>query len=333
MKLKIALLIMSVSFGLMAQQKTIGELIVENPKFNDLIAKNAKIEVLAEGFTWAEGPVWSKEGEFLLFSDVPENTIFKWKEGEGLSTFLKPSGYTGIHPYSLEPGSNGLIINNNGELVACEHGDRRVTRMPLNGGGGKFPIADSWQGKRFNSPNDVVQAANGTYYFTDPPYGLPDREHAPTREIDIFGVYKVDTDGNITLAIQGLTRPNGVALSPDESILYVAQSDPDAAYIMAYNILPNGDLGKGKLLFDATPMVKAGLSGLPDGLKTDKHGNIFTTGPGGVLILTASGELLGRIATGEATANVNWGNDGSVLYITADMYLARIQTKTIGKGF
>ena len=325
--------IMLTSFGLNAQQKTIGKLVVENNKFLDLISADAKIEVLASGFTWAEGPVWSKEGKFILFSDVPENTIYKYKEGEGLSVFLKPSGYTGKMPYSLEPGSNGLIINNDGELVACEHGDRRVTKMPINGGGGKYPIADNWKGKRFNSPNDVVQTSSGTYYFTDPPYGLPDREKASTKEIDLFGVYKVDGSGKAELVINDLTRPNGVALSPDESMLYVAQSDPNAAYIMSYAIGSDGSLSDAKILFDATSMVKAGLSGLPDGLKVDNKGNIFSTGPGGILVLTPNGELLGRIETGEATANLNWGDDGTVLYITADMYLCKIQTKTIGTGF
>jgi gluconolactonase len=324
---------MLTSFGLQAQPKTIGKLVVENPKLHDLIDPDAKIEVLASGFNWSEGPVWSKEGGFLLFSDVPENTIYKFKEGEGLSIFLKPSGYTGKAPYSSEPGSNGLIINNAGELVACEHGDRRVTRMPLNGGGGKFPVADNWKGKRFNSPNDLVQTSSGTYYFTDPPYGLPDRENASTREIDVFGVYKVDSSGKAELVIENLTRPNGVALSPDETLLYVAQSDPEAAYILSYSIGSDGNLSNPKILFDATPMVKSGLSGLPDGLKVDKNGNIFSTGPGGILILTSKGELLGRIETGESTANLNWGDDGSVLYITADMYLCKIQTKTIGKGF
>jgi gluconolactonase len=332
-KSKTLIFIMLTSFGLKAQPKTIGKLVVEHPKFHELIDSEAKIEVLASGFNWSEGPVWSKEGNFLLFSDVPENTIYKYKDGEGLSVFLKPSGYTGKHPYSLEPGSNGLIINNAGELVACEHGDRRVTRMPLNGGGGKFPVADNWNGKRFNSPNDVVQTTSGTYYFTDPPYGLPNREKATTREIDLFGVYKVVGTSKAELVISDLTRPNGVALSPDEKTLYVAQSDPDAAYILSYPIGSDGNLGDAKILFDATPMVKLGLSGLPDGLKVDKKGNIFSTGPGGILVLTSKGELLGRIETGEATANLNWGEDGSVLYITADMYLCKIQTKTIGKGF
>lgn len=332
MKLTLSLLIFITSFGIQAQQKTIGELVINSPKFNLLIDTSAKIEVLAEGFTWAEGPLWVKNGSYVLFSDVPENTIYKWKEDEGLTVFLKPSGYTGILPYSLEPGSNGLIINNDGELVVCEHGDRRVTKMPLVGGG-KYTLADNWKGKRFNSPNDVVQTANGTYYFTDPPYGLPNREKAKSREIDFFGVYKVDENKRVEIVIKDLSRPNGVALSPDEKILYVAQSDPKKAYLMAYDIQPDGNLSNGRIIFDATYMIESGLSGLLDGLKTDKNGNIFTTGPGGILIITPEGELLGRIATGQNTSNVNWGDDGSVLYITADMYLARIKTKTKGKGF
>lgn len=324
---------MMTSLSINAQQKSISKIISENPKFDELIDTNAKVEILADGFNWAEGPVWDKKGAYILFSDVPENTIYKYKEGEGLSVFLNPSGYTGKHPYSLEPGSNGLIINNDGELVACEHGDRRVSKMPLHGGGGKFPIVDNWEGKRFNSPNDIVQAANGTYYFTDPPYGLPNREKATTREIDLFGVYKVDASGKTELVIENLSRPNGVALSPDEKTLYVAQSDPEKAYILSYEIKEDGSLGKENLLYDATPMVKAGYKGLPDGLKTDKSGNIFTTGPGGILVLSPEGELLGRIEIDAATANCAWGEDGSVLYLTSDMYLGKIQTKTIGKDF
>ena len=330
---RISLLLTCICLSCIAQEKSIGKLVVEDDAFYELIDANAKIEVLADGFTWAEGPVWVKDGAFVLFSDVPENTIYKWKEGEGLSTFLKPSGYTGILPYSSEPGSNGLTINTIGELVTCEHGDRRVTRMPLDGTGGKFTLADTWMGKRFNSPNDVIQASNGTYYFTDPPYGLPEQEKSEIREIDAFGVYKIGVDGSVEMVVSNLNRPNGVALSPDGKTLYVAQSDPDAAYIMAYTIREDGTLGDGKLFFDATPMVKSGLKGLPDGIKVDQNGNVFSTGPGGVLVISSSGNLLGRIDTEEATANCNWGDDGSVLYITADMYLARIQTKTIGKGF
>ncbi len=328
---KIALLIMGITLGCSAQEKP-RKLVVENETFYDYIDKNAEIEVLAEGFSWSEGPVWIKEGEFLLFSDVPQNTIFKWKEGEGITEFLKPSGYTGILPYSREPGSNGLIINNEGELVACEHGDRRVTRMPLVVGG-KFTLADTWEGKRFNSPNDVVQASNGTYYFTDPPYGLPKQQDSETREIDAFGVYKIGTDGSVEMVISNLSRPNGVALSPDEKILYVAQSDPKAPHIMAYNIKDDGSLDEGTIFFDAKTMMKPGIMGLPDGLKVAKDGTIFSTGPGGILVITPEGKYLGRIETGQPTANCAWGNDGSVLYMTANNFLMRIQTKTVGDGF
>lgn len=314
-----------------AQLKSIGQVVQFDSDLEQILSKDTKIEVIAEGFVWSEGPVWVKNGNYLLFSDVPANTIYRWKEAEGLKEFLKPSGYTGILPYSDEPGSNGLIINKNGELVACEHGDRRVSAMPLTKGG-KRTIADNFEGKRFNSPNDVIQKSNGDYYFTDPPYGLPNKENDLSRETPLFGVYRVH-EGKVSLIIDNMTRPNGLAFSPDEKILYVAQSDPEKAYLMAFPVLADGSVGKGKIFFDMTPMVKQGLQGLPDGLKIDKKGNIFTTGPGGVLILTPEGKLLGRIETGQATANCAFGNDGSVLYITADGYVLRIRTKTMGVGF
>lgn len=326
------LLMLSITLGCFAQQKTTGNLVALDDAFFDYVEENAKIEVLAEGFIWSEGPVWVKEGDFLLFSDVPQNTIFKWKDGEGLSEFLKPSGYTGVLPYSNEPGSNGLIINNDGELVACEHGDRRISKMPLVGGG-KFTLADTWMGKRLNSPNDVVQASNGTYYFTDPPYGLPEQENSETREIDAFGVFKIAPDGNVDMVVSNLTRPNGVALSPDEKILYVNQSDSNAPYIMAYNILEDGSLDEGRIFFNATSLLESGLVGLLDGIKVAQDGTLFSTGPSGVLVITPEGKLLGRIETGQRTANCAWGEDGSVLYMTADNYLMKIQTKTKGTGF
>ena len=309
---------------------TLGKIIKYDNALDKILAPDAKIEVLASGYIWTEGPVWVKNGNYLLFSDVPANTIFKWKEDEGVSVFLKPSGYTGTGVYSNEPGSNGLIINQKGELVACEHGDRRVSSMPLSHGG-KRTLADNFEGKKFNSPNDVVQHSSGAYYFTDPPYGLPKQEKDLGIELP-FGVYRIGTDGKVSQVISDLTRPNGLAFSPDEKILYVAQSDPERAIIMAYPVQADGSLGKGKVFYDATPVVKEGkLRGLPDGLKIDKQGNIFTTGPGGVLIITPEAKLLGIIHTGEATANCAWGDDGSTLYITADMYLCRI--KTLVRGF
>ena len=176
----------------------------------------------------------------------------------------------------------------------------------------------------------MVQKSNGDIYFTDPPYGLPKQENDPTRETGIFGVYRLGKDGKVTLLINDLTRPNGLAFSEDESILYVAQSDPNRAYIMSYPVLKSGIVGKGKIFFDATPYSKQGLIGLPDGLRVDEKGNIFSTGPGGVMVISPKGKLLGRIETGQPTANCAWGDDGSTLYITANMYLCRIKTKTKG---
>jgi len=325
-------LILTITLGCFAQQKTTGKLVAEDDAFYNYVDKEAKIEVLAEGFIWSEGPVWIKDQGFLLFSDVPQNTIFKWKDGEGLSEFLKPSGYTGVLPYSREPGSNGLTISNDGELVLSEHGDRRISKMPLVGGG-KFTLADTWMGKRFNSPNDVVQASNGTYYFTDPPYGLPGQQDSDLREIDAFGVYKINTNGGVEMVVKNLTRPNGVALSPNEKTLYVNQSDSSAPYIMAYNIKNDGSLDKGHIFFDATSLLESGLVGSLDGIKVAQDGTIFSTGPSGVLVITPEGILLGRIETGQRTANCAWGEDGSVLYMTADNYLMKIQTKTKGTGF
>lgn len=324
---------MITTFNATAQQKTLGKLNALDPAFNDLISPGTPIVALGEGFDWSEGPVWVKDGNYLLFSDVPRNTIYKWAEGEEISVFLNPSGYTGVLPYSKEPGSNGLTISNDGRLIACEHGDRRISIMPF-AKGGKVTVTDNYGGKRYNSPNDVVQHSSGAIYFTDPPYGLPDYVKDKSREIDMFGVYRVGTDGTVTAVVKDLERPNGLAFSPDESTLYVAQSDPDAAYIMAYDVSIDGSLRNGRIFYDATPDHKKGLKGLPDGLKIDNKGNLFATGPGGVMVISAKGELLGRIETGQATANCAWGGaDGSILFVTADSYLCRIQTKTKGAGW
>lgn len=194
-----------------AQMKSIGQIVQFDSKLEQILSKDSKIEVIAEGFIWSEGPVWVKNADYLLFSDVPANIIYRWKEGEGVSEFLKPSGYTGLLPYSDEPGSNGLIINQKNELVACEHGDRRISAMPF-ARGGKRTIADNYEAKRFNSPNDIIQKSNGDYYFTDPPYGLPNKENDLTRETPIFGVYRVH-EGKVSLLIDFMTRPNGLAFS------------------------------------------------------------------------------------------------------------------------
>jgi gluconolactonase len=320
---------------------SIGSIERLDPKLDALIPKDAKVEVLASGFVWSEGPVWIKdsgsEGGFLLFSDVPQNTVYKWTEKEGCVPFIKPSGYTGVAHYSDEPGSNGLALDGKGRLISAEHGDRRISALVLGGeSGGKKTLADNYMGKRFNSPNDVAPHSNGSVYFTDPPYGLPNREKdTKARELDIFGVYRVSPDNNVTLIINNLTRPNGIAFSPDEKTLYIGQSDPEKPYVMAYPVQADGTVGKGRIFYDATEGIKQNLQGVPDGLKVDKNGNVWTSGPGGIVIVAPDradgpGKLLGRIRTGAATANCAFGNDGSTLYITADMYLIRV--KTLAKG-
>lgn len=299
---------------------------------DDLIAKDAPIQVVCGGFDWAEGPVWVPEkdnpfGGYLLFSDVPRNTVLKWQEGSGASVFMKPAGYTGVEDYGREPGSNGLALDAMGRLVLCEHGDRRVSL--LTKGGGKLTLADRWEGKRLNSPNDLAIHSSGDIYFTDPIYGLPQRENDPLREIDFCGVYRRRRDGTVTLQSKECSRPNGIAFSPDEKILYVANSDGSDPVWRAFPVQPDGDLGTPAVFFDSSKDDRI-PSGGGDGLKVDARGNLFATGPGGVLVLSPQGKLLGRISTGERIANVAWGNDGSVLYLTSDMYLCRIQTRTKG---
>jgi gluconolactonase len=327
----VSLLIQSAKAQNMSNYPTIGEVVRVDGAINQLIATDAKIEVLASGFEWSEGPVWvPQDGGYLLFSDVPKNTVFKWKEDEGLSEFLKPSGFTGIGRYSDEPGSNGLTLDKDGRLISCEHGDRRVSVMAW--GSGKETLADRFQGKRFNSPNDVVVRSTGDVYFTDPPYGLPNREKDEHQEYGFCGVFRVDTKGEVTLISDEMTRPNGLAFSPDEKILYVAQSDGNAPIIRAFDVAADGTVSNSRVFYDASELFGK-HKGSPDGLKVDASGNLFATGPGGVHVIAQDGKLLGRIDTKEATANCCWGGDGSVLYLTADMYNCRIQTKTKGAGW
>jgi gluconolactonase len=306
-----------------------------DPALDRLVDPSAAIEILAEGYDWSEGPVWIKDGGFLLFSDVPQNVIHRWKEGEGARPYLKPSGYTGVEPRGGEMGSNGLVLDPRGRLVICQHGDRRVARLdaPLNAPQPRFTtLADRYQGARLNSPNDAVFRSNGDLYFTDPPYGLVKQFEDPSREIPYQGVYRVSSTGEVVLLTREMTRPNGLAFSPDERRLYVAQSDPASAIWRVFDVRPDGTLGAGRVLFDATGLAKT-RPGLPDGLKVDSDGNLFATGPGGVLVITPDGKHLGTILTGQATANCAFGDDGRTLYITADMYLMRVRLKTRGRGF
>ena len=323
-----AALVAGVASG--ADRRTIGQIDRRDPRLDKLIPAGATIEVLGDGFKWAEGPVWDKAAGRLYFSDVKSNTAHAWSEAGGISVFLKPSGYTGSEPFTgAEPGSNGLTIDAKGRLVLCQHGDRRVARRE----GDKFvTIADRFEGKRFNSPNDLVYAKDGSLYFTDPPYGRPKTFDDPDRETPWQGVYRVAPDGKVSLLIKDLKAPNGIGFSPDGKILYIAQSDGEKPYIMAYPVQADGSVGAGRLFFDATPLKKDGPGG-PDGLKVDKDGNLFAAGPGGILVLTPKGEHLGTIHTGVPTANCAFGGDGSTLYMTANDMLCRVKTTTKGLGF
>jgi gluconolactonase len=307
-----------------------GAVIRDSPALDAIIAPGASIEVLASGFGWTEGPVWVKRGGYLLFSDIPGNSVMKWTEVAGVTLFLKPSGYTGHPRPEGVQGSNGLAIDPSGQLVLCEHGDRRIS--VLQSGGHKRTLVDKYKGKRLNSPNDVVFRSNGDLYFTDPPYGLPLGEKDRGRELPYSGVFRLSPNGALTLLTSELTFPNGIAFSPDEKLLYVSQSDPARAIWMSYPLKPDGTLGQGRVFFDATALVSK-RSGLPDGLKVDRFGNLFATGPGGVHVFSPGGKHLGRIDTGEKTSNCAWGDDGSTLYVTSDMLLCRIRTLTKGAGW
>ena len=320
---------------------TVGSVERLDPRLDKLIPKGAKLEKLAEGFLWTEGPVWVKKdgfkgGGYLLFSDIPRNAINAWEEGRGVSVFSAASGYTGAKKRGGvagdEPGSNGLRLDAKGRLVVCQHGDRQVVRFEPKGG--QTVLASRYLGKRLNSPNDLVFKSNGDLYFTDPPYGLQKGWDDPARELDFCGVYRVSAkDGTLTLLTKEMSRPNGIAFSPDEKTLYVANSDPKKAVWMAFDVKADGTLGEGRVFYDATKWVGKERPGLPDGLKVDVAGNLFATGPGGVLVFAPDATYLGRIDTGVPTANCAFGNDGSTLYVAANHWLCRIQTSTKGLGF
>ena len=311
--------------------RTVGKIYRHDERFDELVAEGAVIEQLADGFQWSEGPVWLPEQDCLLFSDIPNNRVLKWTEEKGIELYLRPAGYTSGPQRGGEMGSNGLLLDADGNLVLCQHGDRRIAR--LSKGFGFETLADRFEGKRFNSPNDAVYHENGDLYFTDPPYGLVDNVSDPLKELDFQGVYRLSKSGELTLLTKDMTRPNGIAFSPDYSKLYVANSDPNEAIWMVYDVAADGTLENGKVFADGTQRFAHGLEGLPDGLKVDIHGNLFATGPGGVLVFSPGGKVIGTIETGQKTANVGFGDDGSTLYMTADDYLLRLRTTTRGLGF
>ena len=304
------------------------------PAFEALVPAGTKVERLATGFAWSEGPAWRKAGGYLLFSDIPKNTIYRWSERDGLSVFLRPAGYLPHDPPApgRELGTNGLKIDGQDRLVMMDDGNRQVARLDESNYT-RVTLAARYEGKRLNSPNDLAIRPNGDIYFTDPPYGLTGQNTDPAKELPFNGVYRLTPDGHLTLLARDLTFPNGIVFSPDGRTLYVSVSDPQHAVWMAYPVQGDGGIGSGRVLFDATSLVRQGLKGLPDGMTVDRNGNLFAAGPGGILVLTPDGRHLGTIALDQPTANCAWGDDGSTLYIASNMNLLRVRTATKGLGF
>jgi len=310
--------------------KNIGAIERFDAALDNIISANAKPEIIAEGFEWSEGPLWVEKHNMLLFSDVPMNTVYKWTEVKGKEVYLKPSGYTGTEPsLCKEPGSNGLVFDKNGNLVLCQHGNRQMARMdaPLDKPEAKFiTLADKYNGKRFSSPNDAVYNSAGELFFTDPPYGLQTQNDSDAKkEISFNGVYKVKTNSEVILLVDSITRPNGIALTPDEKKLIVACSD--GAHPNWYIFDISGDsLTNGKIFYSAVEEAKT-MKGGPDGFKIDKNGNVFATGPGGVYIFNNEGKKLGHIKLDDATSNIALSPDEKTIYITNDMYVLRLKMR------
>jgi gluconolactonase len=307
-----------------------------DPALDAILAPDTKIEQLASGFSWTEGPVWVKRGGYLLFSNLSEtsNTIYRWSRQDGVSAFLAPAGYDGPHDPTLrEPGSNGLTLDRQGRLIICNTGGRSLDRYDLVTKK-RTVLAARFEGKRFNSPNDVVVARSGAIYFTDPPYGLEGLEKSPAKELDFSGLFRLAPDGTVTLLNKDFLYPNGLAFSPGEKTLYVCNTDEKLAIIRAYRMGPDGVPVSASTFFDFRPYYAKGVTGVPDGLKVDAHGNVFAAGPGGHFVISPKGKLLGIIETpGRYATNSAFGEDGSTLFLAATDLILRLRTRTRGAGW
>jgi gluconolactonase len=302
-----------------------------DPRFDRLVPRSARLEKLVDDHGWTEGPVWVRDGGYLLFSDVVQNRIYRWKEGEGERVELEPSGYTGAAPFAgPEPGSNGLALDPAGRLVFAQHGDRRISRREADGR--LVPLVERFEGRRLNSPNDLTFGPNGDLYFTDPPFGLPGTFTDPAKELPFQGVYRMSPDGRLTLLTRELRAPNGIAFSPDGRTLYLSNADRQRLVWLAYPVRPDGSLGRARVLFDGTRTF-ADRRGTADGLKVDAEGNIFGAGPGGVYVFSPEGALLGWFDFGGNVGNVAWGEDGRSLFICANATVYRIRLATRGAGW
>ena len=300
-----------------------GSILRLDRRLDSLIPPGATIEKVAEGYTFTEGPVWIRGEQRLLFSDVRANAIHQWTEPDGASPFIDPV-FEGDREGLRSISSNGLTFDSEGRLIICEHGNRCISRLEEDGS--RTVLVDSYESGRLNSPNDAVFGSDGSLYFTDPSYGLEELEESPLRELDFNGIYRLRPDGELQLLVRDQTRPNGIALSPDESTLYVANSDENQKVWMAYDLDEDG-ASNGRVFYDVNDQAAAGAA---DGMKVDLRGNVFATGPGGVWVIGPDGVHLGTILMPEVTANVAWGGDGRTLYMTASTGVYRIELATAG---
>lgn len=297
-------------------------------KLFKLIDKDARVEIIADGFEFTEGPLWVEKEKMLLVSDIPGNTIYKWTETKGKEVYVNPGGYTDTAKRGGFMGPNGLILSKDGRLMVCQHGDRRIAIMdaPLNAPKAKFiTAAGTYNGKRLNSPNDLFLSANGDLYFTDPSYGFEKGPRDPKKEIAYQGVYRLDKAGTVTLLVDSIESPNGIGIFPDGKTLLVSNSDNRKKMWYAYDITSTGALSKGRVFYDVSSEKGAGGC---DGFKIDRQGNVFATGPGGVWIFSKEGILLGKIKiNGTSVTNCAFSPDGKTIYLTATKYLLRIKMR------
>ncbi|HET9693647.1 MAG TPA: SMP-30/gluconolactonase/LRE family protein [Steroidobacteraceae bacterium] len=303
-----------------------GRVVRLDARLDALLPATTRLETIASGHRWLEGPLWDARTHSLLYSDIPANAVYRWRaDAAAPELFLAQSGYTGSAPYAgREPGSNGLVFDAQGRLVLCQHGDRRIVRLERDGT--RTVLVDRYQGRRLNSPNDAIYASNGDLYFTDPPFGLPQAFDDPGRELDVSGVYRLRADGTLELLIADLRAPNGIALSPDERTLYVTDVADDRPAWYAYALVDGRPVSR-RLLADAAAWTRVRRGG-PDGLETDAAGNVFAAGPEAVYVFAPDGTLLGLVETGVPTANLAWGEDGSTLFIAADTEILKLRTST-----
>ena len=286
--------------------------------------RDAYIEKLAGGFGFTEGPVWRPEGPHLWFSDVGANVVRQWSPDGTTSVVLQHAGSDHEPTPGLLIGPNGEIADKEGAVLICQHGNRRIVRVSKDLQ--VTPLIERYEGKRFNSPNDLVYKSDGSLYFTDPPYGLPKQDEDPAKELKFNGVFRL-ADGKVQPVIKDLTRPNGIAFSPDQKTMYIANSDEKRKVWMQYDVAADGTVKNGRVFYDVTAEKE---DGLPDGMKVDSQGNLYCAGPGGVWVFSPDGKHLGTIKPPETPANCNWGDDGKSLYITARTGLYRIKLAATG---